>query len=338
MKDQNFCQSCGMPMQGNSEIRGTNADGGKNTEYCVYCFKNGVFVDNLSMEEMVRHCMPHMLAANKQMTEAQAAQMMMGFFPTLKRWQNNEIKEVFCPKAFYIALDGEGAPNTGKSYEEAINTLYMVFFALQESCKARGADFFVSPLHTLWWLENGDEFEHTPQEKWCWRNMLEVSAHVSEADLETAKTSIFDASGATLVQKVRLWEMNEGKTLQALHIGSYETLCHTVSRLHEAIEKGHYMRRGWHHDIYLNDPKTTDTAKIQTLIRLPVCREMDEPLDFLTERDAMLQAVGSSKIMTLSTADRERVSSRNMSFIIINGKFYFQTALEFRKCKDMEKK
>lgn len=35
--EQNFCQSCGMPL--NSENLGTNADGSKNEDYCMYCYK-----------------------------------------------------------------------------------------------------------------------------------------------------------------------------------------------------------------------------------------------------------------------------------------------------------
>ena len=34
------CQSCGMPIE-KDEIIGTNADGSKNNDYCVYCFKDG---------------------------------------------------------------------------------------------------------------------------------------------------------------------------------------------------------------------------------------------------------------------------------------------------------
>jgi hypothetical protein len=36
------CQSCGMPMKTAEEF-GTNKDGSKNQDYCVYYFKNGYF-------------------------------------------------------------------------------------------------------------------------------------------------------------------------------------------------------------------------------------------------------------------------------------------------------
>ena len=32
-----FCQSCGMPLT--EEVLGTNADGSKNEDYCMYCYK-----------------------------------------------------------------------------------------------------------------------------------------------------------------------------------------------------------------------------------------------------------------------------------------------------------
>jgi len=39
-EDVKKCQACGMPLTKDEE-KGTNADGSKNEEYCVYCFKDG---------------------------------------------------------------------------------------------------------------------------------------------------------------------------------------------------------------------------------------------------------------------------------------------------------
>lgn len=33
--------------------RGTNADGSRNDDYCVYCYKEGKFTQDFSMEEMI---------------------------------------------------------------------------------------------------------------------------------------------------------------------------------------------------------------------------------------------------------------------------------------------
>jgi hypothetical protein len=39
MEEIIICQSCSMPLE-KEEDYGTNADGTKNNEYCVYCFKD----------------------------------------------------------------------------------------------------------------------------------------------------------------------------------------------------------------------------------------------------------------------------------------------------------
>lgn len=50
------CQSCGMPMKKDPQGGGTNADGTKSTMYCSYCYQNGVFTRNCTMEEMREFC------------------------------------------------------------------------------------------------------------------------------------------------------------------------------------------------------------------------------------------------------------------------------------------
>lgn len=91
MDDMNFCQSCGMPMKGNENLFGTNTDGSKNEEYCIYCFKDGAFIADMTMNEMIEFSVPNMVKMNKDMTEEKARQMMQEFFPELKRWKSNKM-------------------------------------------------------------------------------------------------------------------------------------------------------------------------------------------------------------------------------------------------------
>jgi hypothetical protein len=48
------CQSCGMPMKTAEEF-GTNKDGSRNKDYCVYCFKDGDFTSDYTLDEMIAH-------------------------------------------------------------------------------------------------------------------------------------------------------------------------------------------------------------------------------------------------------------------------------------------
>lgn len=86
--NEKFCQCCGMPMGDNNEMYGTNTDGSKNTDYCKYCFEQGIFTFDGTMEEMIEICVPNMVSANETMSEEEARNAMLEWFPTLKRWNN----------------------------------------------------------------------------------------------------------------------------------------------------------------------------------------------------------------------------------------------------------
>ena len=48
-----FCQSCGMPMEADTDF-GTNEDGSRNEDYCCYCYQKGAFTNpSMTMEEMI---------------------------------------------------------------------------------------------------------------------------------------------------------------------------------------------------------------------------------------------------------------------------------------------
>lgn len=80
---QKFCQSCGMPME-NAQY-GTEADGSKCADYCSYCYKDGKFCTDVTMEQMIDFCARPMAEATG-MTAADAKAQMAAFFPQLKRW------------------------------------------------------------------------------------------------------------------------------------------------------------------------------------------------------------------------------------------------------------
>jgi len=86
MEDTKFCQSCAMPIGGNEEILGTNADGSKNPDYCIYCYKDGKYTSEISMDEMIDFCAPYMAENDESMTEESARMQLKQIMPNLKRW------------------------------------------------------------------------------------------------------------------------------------------------------------------------------------------------------------------------------------------------------------
>jgi len=87
--EQQFCQSCGMPLT--DEHYAKNTDGSVNIEYCTYCFKDGNFAQDISMDEMIEHCLQFIDEFNTdsdtKFTKEEAREQMKLHFPTLKRWQ-----------------------------------------------------------------------------------------------------------------------------------------------------------------------------------------------------------------------------------------------------------
>ena len=81
-----ICQSCGMPITDN-KLLGNNKDGSINNDYCKYCYKDGEFIDNVTMEEYIDMC--SLYGNQAGMTNDEMKEHCIKLFPTLKRWNNN---------------------------------------------------------------------------------------------------------------------------------------------------------------------------------------------------------------------------------------------------------
>ena len=85
MDDKIRCQSCGMPL--GPGFFGTDANGAEISEYCMYCYKNGVFTNpDLTLEEMIDVSVKHM-KNELNMPEEEARENARSVIPNLKRWQ-----------------------------------------------------------------------------------------------------------------------------------------------------------------------------------------------------------------------------------------------------------
>jgi len=78
-----FCQSCAMPMMAATDF-GSEADGSVSRDYCQYCYTNGSFAADETMEQMIESCVPFCREHYGSDEAARAA--MQAVFPTLKRW------------------------------------------------------------------------------------------------------------------------------------------------------------------------------------------------------------------------------------------------------------
>jgi hypothetical protein len=84
MENRTFCQSCSMPL-GKPEMMGTEKDGSKSKEYCVYCYQEGVFINpDMTLEEMKALVKEQM---EKQKIDTGIINLAISSLPGLKRWK-----------------------------------------------------------------------------------------------------------------------------------------------------------------------------------------------------------------------------------------------------------
>jgi hypothetical protein len=181
-----------------------------------------------------------------------------------------EFEAVVVPRVRYLMVDGHGDPNATPDYRRAVEALYSTAYALKFACKAEGRDFVVAPLEGLWSAADPSSFVERRKHEWDWTMLIMVPDFVEDAAFAAARDKAASKLG-DLPSSLRLEALEEGLSLQALHIGSYDEEGPLLARLHDEImPAGGYAFAGPHHEIYLGDPRKTEPARLKTILRQPV--------------------------------------------------------------------
>lgn len=195
--------------------------------------------------------------------------------------QNPEIIEI--PKTNFIAVRGKGNPNEkGGEYQKAVEMLYGVTYTLKMSYKTEYQikDFFeyvVPPLEGLWWQENEKSENYLlNKELFNWISLIRVPDFVKRKDVEWAINRATEKKKKDF-SKVEFFSYTEGFCVQCMHIGSYDNEPETIQKMNDFLQKNGYnldlAGKRYHHEIYLSDPRKTDTNKLKTIIRQPIKKQ-----------------------------------------------------------------
>ena len=176
--EQKFCQSCGMPLT--EEILSTNADGSKNEDYCIYCFKDGKFLQDCTMDEMIEHCAQFVDEVNKGLpqpiTREEYIGMMKTYFPQLKRWRKEltlssdepvhvnpalaGVKQLIAkmadtlPVVFISSVDNEGFPWTKAMLSPRVREGVKTFYLTTNTFSVRVAHYKANPKASLYFCDS----------------------------------------------------------------------------------------------------------------------------------------------------------------------------------------
>lgn len=177
------------------------------------------------------------------------------------------------PRLRYLMIDGEGDPNKGRDFADAITTLYGLSYTLKFMMKngPEGIDYGVLPLEALWWADDMSDFAKADKSTWKWTAMIMQPSFITARSVKAAIAELArKKKELPAVAKVRLEDMNEGACAHILHIGSYASEGPTISKLHVFIKEQGKTLKGRHREIYLSDARRTPPEKLRTIIRQPM--------------------------------------------------------------------
>ena len=183
------------------------------------------------------------------------------------------------PEIQFIAVEGKGNPNNENGeYQRAIEVLYRIQYTIKMSKKGNHIpegyfDYVVPPLEGFWWLENNEDFTLENKSKYCWISVIRLPEFVDNKVFDWACEEVSKKKKINTAN-TKLLKIKEGLCVQCLHTGAYDDEPKTLKLMSDfTVENGlqndiNEARR--HHEIYLSDPRKTETSKLKTVLRIPV--------------------------------------------------------------------
>ena len=189
------------------------------------------------------------------------------------RARRGRFEVVDVPDLRYLMIDGHGDPNTAPAFTEAVEALYPLAYTLKFASKrALGRDYVVMPLEGLWWSEDMAAFTVSrDKSRWSWTLMIMTPDWIDQSLFDEARAQVAAKDCPRRLDEIRLATLSEGRCVQTLHVGSFDTETEVLARMHDEFIPQNALRMvGRHHEIYLGDFRRVAPEKLRTILRQPV--------------------------------------------------------------------
>lgn len=175
-----------------------------------------------------------------------------------------KVKEVIAERGVFLCVDGKGDPG-GEAFQQAVDPLYAVAYAIRNRLKKTRLDFKISRLECRWMCDP----KETPRSEWTWRVMMRIPDAVTQNDLKEARRALLEKRGVK-GKAVKRVSWREGRALQIIYVGPYHQVKQAYTKLHAQADVLGYRVKGPGHEIYLNKPRKVAASKLKTIVRLPI--------------------------------------------------------------------
>lgn len=182
------------------------------------------------------------------------------------------IEVVEVPEFQFIMLDGIGNPRVPE-FQEKSDALTLFAKAVKKYYKAQGrTDYMSSPLEAVWDTYDNSKFDVTRKELIKFALMIVQPTAMTQEIFETIKAELLakNKKKNPYIKDIYLQKFKEGKCVQLLHVGAYDTEIDSTKQIMEYVTIQGYKLNGFHHEIYLNSPKRVIPSKLKTIIRYPI--------------------------------------------------------------------
>lgn len=163
----------------------------------------------------------------------------------------------------YLTIQGTGS-TVSPSYPEAAEALDTLTDAIRQAAQEKGRPFLQPPLETQQPLEAAED----PGQGEPWWTLLRRMPGFVHADLVEEAKDALPADAGKRARIPRYETLGAGPCVQALHLGSRETIDRAYERIKGFLAASELSVGGPAHEIHLDglDPGEGD----RTIVRLPV--------------------------------------------------------------------
>ena len=185
---------------------------------------------------------------------------------------------VTVPQQKFLMISGKGNPND-EEFAEKVGVLYSLAYAIKMMPKKGYTpdgyyEYAVYPLEGIWDLtEEGRKSSEFNKDELIYTIMIRQPEFVTREVVDKAFENVRKNKPHPLLNDVTFAAMEDGLSVQMMHIGSYDDEARSFEKMKQYIKENNLeITVPAHREIYISDPRKTEKSKLKTVLRYRVRR------------------------------------------------------------------
>lgn len=180
------------------------------------------------------------------------------------------------PQQKFFMISGKGNPND-EEFSEKIGILYSLAYAVRMMPKQGYTpdgyfEYTVYPLEGIWDLtEEGKQSNILNKDELLYTIMIRQPDFVTQEIVNKVFENVRKKKPHHLLDDVTFTTMEDGLSVQMMHIGSYDDEPQSFEQMKKFIKENNLeITTLRHREIYLSDARKTEKSKLKTVLRYMV--------------------------------------------------------------------